>query len=160
MATGRPRTTSVRGFLEGAVALVTMYPDAEAIDPVLKRVSQMLRKAISATRIFSTRSGSSKSALAAGELNGENVPELRHQLAEEYPAQELRMNRELIRVLAYLDDPSTAERVVEQLESDAPMMERLHTALCARFLTFRLDNPPQDGDAQVPGRSPHRSRRT
>ena len=51
------------------------------------------------------------------------------------------MNRELIRVLSYLQDPSTAERVVEQLESDAPMMERLHTALCARFLKSGWTTP-------------------
>ena len=70
------------------------------------------------------------------------------------------MNRELIRVLAYLEDPSTAERVVEQLESDAPMMERLHTALCARFLTAGWTTPRKTGDAQVLGRSPHAARRT
>jgi putative membrane-bound dehydrogenase-like protein len=134
------RATSVRAFLGGAVALVSMYPDSEAIDPVLKRTSLLLKSYLNDQDFLDTIR-LIEVTLAAGKLTGNNVPELRRQLAEEYPAQEVRMNRELIRVLSYLQDPAIAERVVEQLESDAPMMERLHTALCARFLTVGWTTP-------------------
>ncbi len=134
------RTSSVRAFLGGAVALVTMYPDSEAIDPVLKRASLLLKGYLNDQDFLDTVR-LIEVALASGKLNGNNVPELRRQLSEEYPAQEVRMNRELIRLLAYLEEPTAAERVVEQLESDAPMMERLHTALCARFLTVGWTTP-------------------
>ncbi len=134
-------------------ALVTMYPDAEAVDPVMKRVSQLLKGYLSDQDFLDTIR-LVEVTLAAGNLTGDNLPELRRQLAEEYPAQEVRMNRELIRVLSYLQDPTIAERLVEQLESDAPAMERLHTALCGRFLTVGWTTPRKMAMLKVFGGSP------
>ena len=100
-------------------------------------------------------------ALAAGKLDAATTcPNCARQLAEEYPSQEPRMNRELIRVLAYLQDPTAAERVVEQLESDAPTIERLHAALLRRFLTTGWTTPRKLAMLQVLRRGPHHARRT
>jgi putative heme-binding domain-containing protein len=122
-----------RAFLNGAVSLLALYPDEKAVDPVLGRASDLMKSYLS-DQDFVDVLRVIELALIAGELKGKNVPELRKQLAEEYPSQELRMNRELVRLLSYLQDPTTADRVVTYLESDAPPVERLHAALCARFL--------------------------
>jgi putative heme-binding domain-containing protein len=133
-------TDNVRAFLMGAVSLLAVYPDERSVDPILARTSEMMKGYLSdpafldALRVIEL-------ALAAGQLQGKNVPELRSQLAEEYPSQEARMNRELVKLLAYLQEPSAAERVVGVLESDTPGIERLYAAMCARFLTTGWNTP-------------------
>ena len=68
------------------------------------------------------------------------MPELRSQLAEEYPSQEPRMNRELVKILAYLQEPTLAERVIGVLESDAPQLDRMQAAMCAPIPDNRLEH--------------------
>jgi putative heme-binding domain-containing protein len=60
---------------------------------------------------------------------------LRRRLAEEYPAGEAKMNRELIRLLAYLDEPSIVPRLVEFLNGEAETPEKIQTAVFARYIT-------------------------
>ena len=127
-------TENLRAFLMGSVSLLALYPDDESIDPILSRTSDLMRNYLSDAAFVDTLRVI-ELALAAGKLSGQNVPELRSQLAEEYPSQEPRMNRELIRILAYLQEPTAAERAIGVMESDAPAIDRLHAALCARFLT-------------------------
>ncbi|HEX3869836.1 MAG TPA: c-type cytochrome, partial [Pirellulales bacterium] len=51
------------------------------------------------------------------------------------PCSETRMNRELIRLLAYLDEPSVIPALLRELGGKASDVEKLHAALCARFIT-------------------------
>jgi putative heme-binding domain-containing protein len=69
-----------------------------------------------------------------GKVKPEEVRPLSEQIAEEFPSGEERMNRELIRLAAYLDSESLSNRALEYLEGDAPMQERLHVAMYLRFL--------------------------
>ena len=56
-------------------------------------------------------------------------------MAAEYPAGDRMMNRELIRLLAYLKEPSANARIIAQLQdADLPTEEKLHLALLARFI--------------------------
>jgi len=74
-------------------------------------------------------------ALHLGEIPPDEVPELRATLAEEYPALEPRMNRELLRLLVYLQEPTITTRMFEELRrSDNPRVERLHIAFHGRFM--------------------------
>ncbi len=130
----------MRAFLNGSVSLLALYPDEQSVDPILSRTSDLMRNYLSDLAFIDTLRVT-ELALMAGKLKGNNVPELRAQLAEEYPSQEPRMNRELIRILAYLQDPTTAEQVIGVLESDTPAIERLHAGLCARFLTTGWNTP-------------------
>jgi len=75
-------------------------------------------------------------ALHRGQITGDEIPELRAKLIEEYPALEPRMNRELVRLLVYLQAPSIASRLIGELQNpEVPLTEKLHIAMHARFLT-------------------------
>ena len=125
---------NLRVYLIGSIGLMRASPDRETGLAVLARGSRMLRAEmtdadfIDLLRVFEI-------ALERGQIKGDDVPELRTQLAEEYPASEVRMNRELLRLLAYMDEPSILPRLVAYLSSDAPQTEKIQAALYARFIT-------------------------
>jgi putative heme-binding domain-containing protein len=73
--------------------------------------------------------------LIKGEIPPADAKELRIKLSNEYPAQDNHMNRELIRLLVYLQDPTLAERMIEELNSDLPSVEKMQILTHARFLT-------------------------
>ena len=126
---------------------MAMYPDNQTVTAVLNRSSEMMNGYLS-DEDFRDLLRVIELALMAGQVPGHSVPDLRRQLADEYPSQEFRMNRELVRLLAYLQEPTAAERVVSQLESDQPPLERVHAALCP-LSDRRLEHASQVGDAQV-----------
>ena len=56
-------------------------------------------------------------------------------MAEEYPSLDVRMNRELSRLLVYLDQGEVLPRFIEALaDDDSEVMERLHLATQLRYL--------------------------
>ncbi len=104
---------TAEGLLNQSGALMEGYlTDAEFID--LLRVVQL--------------------ALIKGQIAGDDVPALRAQVAEEYPSRDHHINRELVRLLVYLQEPTFAERLVEQLRGDSPSVEKMHLVMHARFL--------------------------
>jgi putative heme-binding domain-containing protein len=125
--------TQPRVFNAGAIALLVQDPEPQTIDAILDRGSQLLKgyltddEFLEILRVFEL-------ALMKGEVEGDSVPQLRAQLAEEYPSRDLRMNRELVRLLVYLQDPTFAKRLVEQLNSDLPDLERMQLLVHAPFL--------------------------
>ncbi len=79
-----------------------MYPDSEAIDPVLKRTNVLLKGYLNDQDFLDTVR-LIEVTVAAGKLDRQQRARAAASTsAEEYPAREVRMNRELIRVLAYL----------------------------------------------------------
>ena len=54
-------------------------------------------------------------------------------LADEYPTKDARMNRELVRMMAYLQEHGAADRILEQLRTNLPQEEKVHLALYGRF---------------------------
>src|SRR5262249_38320521 len=73
-------------------------------------------------------------SLIRGELTPDDAPTLRRQLAEEFPSRDSNMNRELARLLAFMQDSSILDRYLRFLRSDAPEIDRLHLAMYLRFL--------------------------
>lgn len=125
----------VRVFLVGATALLVMEPDRATADAVLDRCSRLMQGFVS-DEDFLDLLRVTQLALLRAEIPGDDVPQLRSQLAEEYPALEPRMNRELLRLLVYLGEPSITARMIEELNrQDNPLVERLHLAFYARMLT-------------------------
>ena len=126
-------TTQPKVFNAGAIALLVQGAEPETIDAILDRGSKLLKgyltddEFLDLLRVFQL-------ALMMGEVAGDAVPQLRAQLAEEYPSRDLRMNRELVRLLVYLQDPTFANRLVEQLNSDLPDLERMQLLVHAPFL--------------------------
>jgi putative membrane-bound dehydrogenase-like protein len=122
-----------RVFIAGAVALLTQSPPKETVDGVLKRSSELLTGYL-ADDEFLDLMRVIQLALLQGKVAPEAVDELRSQLAEEYPASDPRMNRELVRLLVYLQEPSLSEQMVEQLKSDMPSVEKMQILMHAPFL--------------------------
>ncbi len=122
-----------RTFLQGSLALLVVAPERQTVDAILARVEKLLGGYLSDSD-FQDLLRVTELALERGKLCGDDVPSLRKRLGKEYPSTDRNMNRELIRLLAYLQDTSAIDRMMEQLESDMPMEDKLHLALYARYV--------------------------
>ena len=124
-----------RVFLMGSVGLLTMNPDADRCRAILDTASAWLIKnrlsvdeLVSLVRVVEL-------ALDRGGLPADTAGKLRSQLAALYPATDWRLNRELVSVLVYLQEPALAQRLVAQLAADLPLPEKIHIIMNASFLT-------------------------
>jgi putative heme-binding domain-containing protein len=122
-----------RVFLVGATALLGKTPPRKTADAVLARCQSLLNgylpddEFIGLLRVIQL-------GLIKGQIASGDAVELRKMLSEEYPAQDIRMNRELLRLLVYLQDPKMADRMVEQASGDLPSIERMQILTHAPFL--------------------------
>jgi putative heme-binding domain-containing protein len=125
-------------FVHGAHALLAIDPPDATLDAVLTRASELVRgeltdpEFVAVLRVFQL-------GLDRGRLHRQNVPELCRQLADEYPAnepldREQRIDRELIRLLVYLQEDSILPRALAELKRNLPIEERVHLAAHLRFL--------------------------
>ncbi len=133
-------TNKTRIFLQGATALLVAHPSDEVAHRILDRARRFLGSKIDDPKYpsgflsdenFTDLMRVIQLALLRGKLAPEDVPELRRQLAQEYPSADAIMNRELVRLLAYLKETSINGRIVEQLRSDLPLADKLHLAMHA-----------------------------
>jgi len=129
-----------RTFVNGAMALLVLDPEEKTIDAILDRSSQLMKGYLN-DQDFLDLLRVLELALMRGKVPGDEIPELRQQLADEYPSRDPRMNRELVRMLVHLQDTTATKRLVQQLQGDAPMVEKMHVALHARFLQGTLTLP-------------------
>ena len=127
-------TEHPRQFLLGSVALLQLEPNHETGMAVIGRASEFLQGFLSDDDFLGLLRVM-ELALVRGEIKPDEVAALRTQLAEEYPALEPRMNRELVRLLVYLQDPTVLPRYLEEIaRSDNPVPDKIHVALCLKFL--------------------------
>ena len=128
------RSTNPRIFVNGSVALLTMAkPAKETVDAVLERTRRLMKNYLSDDDFLGLLRVA-ELALLKGEVKGDDVAALRSALLDEYPSGDYRMNRELVRLLVYLQEPTFAARLVEQLAGDMPSVERMQLLTHARFL--------------------------
>ncbi len=76
-------------------------------------------------------------ALHRSKIDPAKIVTLRDQVAEEFPAGDTRMNHELIRLAAYLDADTVAERALRFLSTDAPRADRTLVAMYMQFLSHQ-----------------------
>lgn len=124
---------SARVFLVGSAALLPLDKSRETSLAVLKRARELLKGYLS-DGDFLDLMRVVQLALLEGSIQGADVAELRSALAEEYPSGNADMNRELVRVLCYLQAEEIIPRLVEELNGKATDEDKIHTAMCARFL--------------------------
>ncbi|WP_164100946.1 DUF7133 domain-containing protein [Candidatus Laterigemmans baculatus] len=117
----------------GSLALVIADPQHDTALQVLEKMSKTMQGFLSDSE-FIDLLRTTEVALALGKVEPSEVQPLALQIAEEFPSGEARMNRELIRIAAYLGSDSLGERALEYLQSDAPHQERLDVAMHLRFL--------------------------
>ncbi len=131
-------TKFTRVFLQGAVALLTVQPDPTDARQILERCQRMLAGDVQDPNYppgylsdtdFIDLLRVVELAFIRGKMPPEDFSRLSRQLANEYPARDVKMNRELVKLLVFLKDPTVVRRMMEQLESNQPMSEKLHVAL-------------------------------
>ncbi|MBL9123586.1 MAG: HEAT repeat domain-containing protein, partial [Planctomycetaceae bacterium] len=123
-----------RVFLLGSIALLSLDPDPAVSEAVLNRAREWMQSFLNdddflgLLRVVEV-------ALHRGSIPPDRVAGLRQQLSDEYPALEPRMNRELIRLLVYLQEPTLAPRLIAALnDAQIPTEEKVHAAMYGRFL--------------------------
>ena len=122
-----------RLFIQGAVALMIVDPTRSNALDVSARIAEIIPTYIN-DRDFTDMLRVQQLALLRGALKPNDIPQLRNQLAEEFPAGEVKMNREVVRLLSYLQVGSCMDRFIQYLQSDANAIETLHLAIHLRYL--------------------------
>ena len=122
-----------RLLVQGSLALLIAYPERKHALEVLERLDKAMDAFVS-DRDFLDMLRVTEVALARGGLHPEDVSGIRSQLAEEFPAAEPRMNRELVQILVFLQEPAPLDRYLAYLKSDAADEDKLHVAMYLRFL--------------------------
>lgn len=123
-----------RVLVHGGLALMIAHPDRQTAIDLCARVQEEMKGFIS-DQDFVDMLRLLEVCLMRGGLTRDDVPTLGRQLAEEFPAGDHLINRELIRILVYLQEGSAIDRYLAYLDSDAPDVERLHVGMHLRFLT-------------------------
>ena len=119
-----------RIFLQGATALLVAHPDKQTAEKILDRSLALIGGGIS-DEDFVDSLRVIQLALIRGELTREEAPALGGQLARKFPSTDAAANRELVRLLAYLQNPTLADGIVKLLGSDASEAEKLQAVMFA-----------------------------
>ena len=126
-------TDNHRLLINGSLALMIARPDREIALETIQALSDAMSKFVS-DRDFVDMLRVIQVGLQRAEIKPEEVPGLARQLKEEFPAGDSNINRELIRVLVYLQESSIIDRYLAYLKSDAADIDRSHLGLHLRFL--------------------------
>ena len=140
------RATEERIFCYGAVALLSTKTGAAHASMVLEQC----QKSISAAQPLDENAGDvnptvnllrvTQLALRQGKLRLGAASRLGRTLLDKYPSGNPAADRELVRLLVYLQVPGAAEAFAAQLASDLPDAERLHVAAYAARLDSGWSN--------------------
>jgi putative heme-binding domain-containing protein len=125
-------------FCRGAVPLLAVMKDPAAAQAVLKRCEAILQSSASAEQMVDALRVS-QLAIAQGKLAPEQVPTLGNILLAKYPCGDSAADREIVRLLVYLQVPGAAEKFAAQMTSDLSYAEKLHVAAYASRLEAGWD---------------------
>ena len=123
----------VRVFLVGSAALLALDNNKDLARTVCERASDWMKGYLSDAN-FIDLLRLMQIAMHRGDLKLADATELAVQLEKEYPSKDARINRELLRLLVHLQQSEIIPRLIAELKTDAPLVERLHAAMHARFL--------------------------
>ncbi len=115
-------------FLHGSIALLIVEPNREMGEAVLASSDAMLDGFVSDSD-FVDLLRVIQVAIHQAALEPDALASLAKKLGAEFPATNPRINRELIRILAFAQERSPGQRYIDYLESDIPDADKLHTAL-------------------------------
>ncbi|GAG35086.1 unnamed protein product, partial [marine sediment metagenome] len=122
-----------RVFIVGATALLTESPSGETVDGILARSGSLMHGYLTDSDFLGLLRVMQLAFIKA-QIKPDEATELRDLLSAEYPSQDNRMNRELVRMLVYLQEPTMADRIVEQLDGDLANVEKMQILMHAPFL--------------------------
>ena len=127
------KTSQPRVFLVGATGLLVLGPDRATAAALADRCRDWAARQLSDNdcldllRVIEL-------VILRGQVPGSRLTTVRDLLSRRYPAHDALVNRELVRLLAYLQDPTLLGRLTKQLDGDLPVVEKLHAAFCTQFL--------------------------
>jgi putative heme-binding domain-containing protein len=120
-------------FCRGAVALLAATKDAAAAQTILKRCETILQsQATQAQFVDALRVA--QLAIAQGKLAAEQVPTLGNVLLAKYPSGDQAADREMVRLLVFLQVSGAAEKFAAQMTNDLSYADKLHVAAHASRL--------------------------
>ncbi len=143
-------TTAPRPFLYGATGLLVQYPSKEVAQTILTRCEAMLRGQVNEPGLKPGELSDAsfldllrvvQLALVRGTIAPAEVPTLTQQLLREYPTRDAMMNRELVKLMAYLQPPGAAHALAHQLETNIPEVEKLQVAAYAPRIANGWETP-------------------
>jgi putative heme-binding domain-containing protein len=117
----------------GSLALMNAEPKHDTAMQVLEAMSQTMRTDID-DKDFTTLLRTMEVAIHRGKIKPEEIVPLREQVAEEFPAGNPHMCRELIRLATFLQADSVVPRAMEYLQSDASQEDRVFVAMHLQFM--------------------------
>ncbi len=130
IASPEPRVAIV-----GMLALVNANTTEATCLSVIERASELMADFLSDADFVDTLR-LCQVALHRGKINPDKVTYLRDQIAAEFPAGDHRMNHEVIRLCAYLQADSVAERALDYInDSQNPTIDRTLVAMCLQFIS-------------------------
>ncbi len=127
------KTRELRAFLIGGAALAALDADPNLARVIVIRCGEWMKGYVSDPD-FIDLLRLMQIAMHRGQLKVEDVPDIARQLEREYPSRDYTINRELLRLLVHLQQSAIIPRLLEELESDDPMPDKIHAATHARFL--------------------------
>ncbi len=130
----------MRGFCQGAVSLLACRRDRQTAEKVLARCQALLDSSDALQEDnFVDLLRVTQLALIHGKLAATDVPELGDTLLAKYPNGHHGADRELVRLLVYLQVDGAARKFAAQLDSDLPNEEKLHLSAYAANLQHGWD---------------------
>jgi putative heme-binding domain-containing protein len=125
--------TNPRVFIQGAIALEVLDADRGTCDAILEQSAKWLSGELSDDDTLDVLRVVELALYRGGFKPGEKS-ELRSLISARFPSADHRLNRELVRTLVVMQDPTLAPRLVKHLQSQAPIDERIQAAMLAVFL--------------------------
>lgn len=125
---------SMREFLYGSTALILAQPSRENALQIVTNAQEFLDGFVTDDD-FVDLLRVLELAVSRGSLKRADAPQLSVALADEFPTGDKRINRELVRLIAYFEEPSALPRMIEFIKSDASDTEKLQVALHCRYIT-------------------------
>jgi putative heme-binding domain-containing protein len=129
-----------RVFLQGATGLLVAQPSTETSRKIIARCEAMIagdvqepgkKRGYLSDPNFIDLLRVLQLALDRGNIAAADMQKLGEQLLREYPTKHAMMNRELVKLLAYLQPKGAAVAFAKQLQSDLPDVEKLQIAAYA-----------------------------
>ncbi|TWT52797.1 Cytochrome c [Rubripirellula amarantea] len=128
-------TADTRMSVVGMLALINADPSEKTCLEVLTRASELMGDFLSDADFVDTLR-LCQVALHRGKIDPAKVTRLRDIIAEEFPAGDHRMNHEVIRLCAYLQADSVAERALDYINDESnPSVDRTLVAMCLQFIS-------------------------
>jgi putative heme-binding domain-containing protein len=117
-----------RLFANAAIGMLAAQPSPSMATAVVERTRKFLQERLTESEQLALLRVC-ELAVLHGELSEETVDGLSGQLATHYPQRSALVNRELVRLLVHLEEPTAATKMFAQLKSNLPNVEKVHIAM-------------------------------